>query len=103
MENHLVQPTFQFKCKKNVVKILLQLIDTHFSPANKLHKTFNRNTIKVSYNCTQDLPQVIKGHNKKVTQIKRHNHLECKCRIYTECPVNSDCRKEAVIYTSVQH
>ena len=36
-ENHLVQHTFKFKRKKNVVKKFLQLIDTHFPPTNKLH------------------------------------------------------------------
>ena len=74
-------PPFSLNVKANVAKALLQLVDTHFSPANKLHKTFNRNTIKVNYNCTQNLSQVIKGRNKKVTQIKRHNQLECKCCI----------------------
>ena len=74
-------PPFSLNVKANVAKALLQLVDTHFSPANKLHKTFNRNTIKVNYNCTQNLSQVIKAHNRKVTQIKRHNQLECKCCI----------------------
>ena len=53
MENHLVQQTFKFKRKKNVVKKFLQLIDIHFLPTNKLHRTFDRNTVKVSYSCTQ--------------------------------------------------
>ena len=94
----MVQPTFQVKRKKNVAKMFLQLIDTYFPPTNKLHKTFNRNTVKVSYSCTQNVSQIIKGHNKKVSQIKRHHQLECNCRIKTECPLNGDCRKEDVIY-----
>ena len=53
MENHLVQQTFKFKRKKNVVKKFLQLIDTHFPPTNKLHRIFDRNTVKISYSCTQ--------------------------------------------------
>ena len=60
-------PPFSLNVKTNVAKMFLQLIDTHFPPANKLHKIFNRNTVKVSYNCTS---QLIKRHNKKVTQIK---------------------------------
>ena len=77
--------------------MFLQLIDTHFTPANKLHKIFNRNTLKDSCSCTQNILQIIKGHNKKVTQIKRNHQLECNCRIKTECPLNGDCRKEDVI------
>ena len=35
--------------------------------SNKLHKIFNRNTVKVSYCCTENLWSIIKTHNKKVT------------------------------------
>ena len=78
--------------------MFLQLIDRHFPPANKLHKIFNRSTVKVSYSCTQNISQIIKGHNKKNTDIKRHRQLKNNCRIKTECPFNGDCRKEDVIY-----
>ena len=91
-------PPFSLNVKTNVAKKFLQLIDTHFPTANKLHKTFNRNTVKVSYSCTQNISQILNGHNKKVTQIKLHHQLECNCRIKTECPLNGDCRKENVIY-----
>ena len=47
-----------------------QLIDTHFPSTNKLHKIFNRNTAKVSHSCTENISQIIKEHNKKVTQVK---------------------------------
>ena len=40
----------------------------------------------------------MEGHNKKVTQIKRHHQLECSSHIKTECPLKSNCRKEDVIY-----
>ena len=42
--------------------------------------------------------QIIKGHNKKVVQIKRHHQLECNCRIKAEFPLNGDCWKGDVIY-----
>ena len=81
-----------------MAKIFLQLIDTHFPPANKLHKTFNWNTVKVIYSSAQNTSQIIKGHNKKIIQIKRHHQLECNCRIKIECPRNGDCQKKDVIY-----
>ena len=48
--------------------MFLQLIDTHLLPTYNLHKIFNRNTVKVSYSCTQNISQIIKRHNRKVTQ-----------------------------------
>ena len=94
----MVQLTFQFKCKNRRGKNIFA-IDTHFPQTNKLQKIFNRNTVKVGYSCTQNISQIIKRHNKKVTQVKRHHQLECDCRIKTKCPLNGDCRKENVIYT----
>ena len=73
--------------------MFLQLIDTHFLPENKLYKIFNGNNIKVSYSCIQNISQIIKGHFRKVKQIKRNHQLECNCRIKTECPHNANCRK----------
>ena len=52
-------PPFRLNVKKNVVKMFFQLIDTYFPPKNKLHKIFSRNTVKVSYSCTQNISQVI--------------------------------------------
>ena len=40
----------------------------------------------------------MKGHNKEVTQAKRHHQLECNCHIKTKCPLNGDCWKEDVMY-----
>ena len=91
-------PAFSLNVKTNVAKMFSQLIDTHFPRTNKLHKIFNRNTVKVSYSCTQNTSQIIKGHNKKVSQIKPLHQLECNCRIKTECPLNCDCRIKDVIY-----
>ena len=94
----MFNPPLSLNVKTNVAKIFSQLIDTHFSPANNLHKIFNRNIVKVSYSCTQNISQIIKGHNKKVTQIKKHHQLQCNCRIKTECALNGYYQKEAVIY-----
>ena len=70
-------PPFSLNVKTNRAEMFLQLIDTHFPSANKLHIIFNRNTVKVSYSCTQNILQIIKGHTKKVTQIKQQHQLEC--------------------------
>ena len=43
--------------KKNVTKFL-QLLDLHFLLSNKFHKMFNRNNVKVSYCCTQNVGNI---------------------------------------------
>ena len=73
-QNHLVQSTFQLESKNKHGKIFLKLIDTHFLPANNLRKIFNRNTVKVSYSCTQNASKIKKKrHNKKVAQVRPHD------------------------------
>ena len=56
----------------NVAKKFFQLTDLHFPPSNKSHKTFNRNNVKVSYCCTQNVGNIIKSHNKKVINSSNH-------------------------------
>ena len=59
-------PPFNLDVSTNVAKIFLNLIEKHFLRSSKLHKIFNKNTVKVSYSCTQNMSQIIKGHNKKI-------------------------------------
>ena len=58
-------PPFSGYVSTNVAKKFLQLVDEHFPSSNILHKIFNRNSLKVSYCCTQNLGNIIKSHNKK--------------------------------------
>ena len=85
-----------FNVKTNVAKMLLQLKDAHFPQANKLHKIFNCSIVKVTYSCTQNISQIIKVYNKKVTNIKWYHQFECSSS--TDCPPNGNCWKENVIY-----
>ena len=56
----------------NVAKRFLQLLCHHYPPSNKLHRIFNKNTVKASYCCTQNVASIIKSHKKKLinTSIK---------------------------------
>ena len=58
---------FHKNVSNNVAKQFLNLIDQHFPKSNKLHVIFNRNTVKVSYSCTQNMSSMIKFHNKKLS------------------------------------
>ena len=90
-------PPFNLDVSTNLAKIFLNLIEKQFPRSSKLHKIFNKNTVKVSYSCTQNMSQIIKGHNKKIVQKETQETLECNCRVKTDCPLNGDCRKESVI------
>ena len=53
----------------------------------KNHAIFNKNTVKVSYSCTQS---IIKSHNKKVINKDVKELMPCNCRVKSECPLNGE-------------
>ena len=73
-------PPFSMNVKSNIKKNFLQLIDKHFPRSSKLHKIFNRNTVKVSYSCTPNFQKIIKGHNKQSRSRKEQKTADCNCR-----------------------
>ena len=92
-------PPFDKNIKTNIGKTFLELIDKHFPRSSKLHKIFNRNTIKVSYSCTENMSMIIKKHNKKIINNKATPTTPpCNCRKKTECPLNGNCQQPSVTY-----
>ena len=69
-------PPFDKNVTTNVAKRFLQLIDKHFPKGHALHKLFNRNTVKVSYSCMNNMASIISGHNAKILNSNIQNfHL----------------------------
>ena len=91
-------PPFSRAVSTNVGKRFLQLLRQHFPPSNKLHKIVNKNTVKVSYCCTQNVASIIKSHNKKLINTSIKNTLPCNCRKKHECPLDGKCRAENIVY-----
>ena len=58
-------PPFNKNVSTNIAKRFLNFLDPHFPKSNKPHAILNRNTVKVSYSCTQNMSNKIKSHNKK--------------------------------------
>ena len=85
----------------NVAKKFHQLIDLHFPPSNKFHKFFNRNNVKVSYCCTQNVENISKSHNKKRVNLSDHHEQPCNCRKKEDCPLEGKCRTENIIYKCI--
>ena len=68
---------------------------------NKLHKTINKNTIKLSYSCMSNIKQSIANHNKAILskeKIKEEQIKLCNCRNRTLCPLQGNCLQKGVVF-----
>ena len=99
-------PPYSKNVRTNVARDFLKLIDKHFPKTSPLHKIFNRNTIKVSYSCMNNVKSVISRHNKRVLRQTKSdestndNNIEklCNCRNVNECPLNNMCLTKDLVY-----
>ena len=66
-------PPFNKALQTNIGRTFLPLLEKHFPPHHRLHKIFNRNTVKVSYGCTQNMASIISNQNNKVLIDKPDN------------------------------
>ena len=57
-------PPFSENVKTNVGRIFLNLVKKHFNRDHRYKKIFNKNNIKVSYSCVENMGQIIKKHKK---------------------------------------
>ena len=71
----------------------LNLISKDFPNYSPQAKIFNRNNIKVSYSCTSNISQIIKGRNKKIETLhsSTHSNKQCNCRDKETCPLLGNC------------
>ena len=91
-------PPYSHAVSTNLAKKCLQLIDLHFLPSSKFHKTFNRNNVKVSYCCTWNVRNITKSHNQKLINSRNHHVQSYNCRKKEDCPLEGKCRTEIIIY-----
>ena len=66
MTRNRFNPPFSKNFSTNIGRTFLNLLDTHFPKDNKLHKIFNRNNVKISYSCMDNMTNIINTHNKLV-------------------------------------
>ena len=92
---------FNKNVSTNVAKWFLNLIENHFPKDNKLHRIFNRNIVKVSYSCTENMKSVITAHNMKVLSENINKVPPCNCRVKNKCPLNGKCRTRNILYKCV--
>ena len=91
-------PPYNKSIVTNVTKIFLKLLDKHFLKNIKLHKIFNRNSVKVSYSCTENnISQIISNHNKNTLQPIKNQELPCNFRQKENCPMQDKYRMKNIL------
>ncbi len=95
-------PPFSNHIKTNIGKKFLSLVDHHFPKTNQLHKICNRNTLKISYSCMDNMENATKAHNKNININQDPEKVEdsttCNCRTKPNCPLNGKCLTKNIIY-----
>ena len=94
-------PPFSKNIKTNIARNFLDLVDTHFPAGHKLHKIFNRNTVKVSYSCMNNVKNIISKHNTRIikkSQPQVINTTSCNCRNKETCPLQNKCMSKDIVY-----
>ena len=90
---------FSLNIKSNISKSFLKLIDKHFPKGIRLHKVFNRNTVKVSYSCLPNISRIITAHNKNIIKKEENKNIKsCNCHVKDFCPLNGDRIAKSIVY-----
>ena len=93
-------PPFSKSVTSNIGKSFLDLVKKNFPQTSKLHKIFNRNTLKLSYSCMDNVAQNIGSHNKSLMTARNDDEeaASCNCRNKATCPVPDKCTAKCVVY-----
>ena len=75
----------------------------HFPEGSKLHKIFNKNTVKITYSSSTNLKSIIKAHNKIVLSVPSPSDKHCNCRNAAQCPLNGQCLQKRLYKATVLH
>ena len=68
-------PPYSKNVGTNIAGDFLQVIVKHFPRSNKLHKLFNRHTVRVSYSYMDNMKNFIRKHNNRtLTQNAKRNN-----------------------------
>ena len=94
-------PPFSVNVATNIGKMFFGLLHTCFPTNNKQHKILNKNTVKLTYSCMQNMKEIISNYNKTVlesTKIKEKQGKTCNCRDKKSCPLKGQCLQKGVVY-----
>ena len=92
-------PPFSKNVKTNIAKQFLYFLDKHFGRNHKYHKIFNRNNVKISYSCMDNVKNIISSHNKRIINSGNEaNGKTCNYRNKSICPLDNKCLINKIVY-----
>ena len=95
-------PPYSMNVQTNISREFLNLVSKHFPKNHRYNKIFNKNNIKVSYSCTDNLQTIIKKHNRKILGTSKTPNTEnnCNCKKKNDCPLKNNCLTQSVVYNA---
>ena len=95
-------PPYSMNVQTNIGREFLNLLSKHFPKNHRYNKIFNKNNIKLSYSCTDNLQTIIKKHNRKILGTSKTPYTEnnCNCRKKNDCPLKNNCLTQSVVYNA---
>ena len=92
-------PPFDMSVATNVAKKFLSILDRNFPVGHRYRSIFNRNSVKVSYSCMDNIANIIQSKNKMILNSDKDKETElCNCRVKNNCPLKGKCKTSNVIY-----
>ena len=79
----------------------MNLLYQLFAKSNKLHAIFNRNNVRVSCSCIQNMSSIPKSHSRKVINKDFKELKPCNCRVKPECPLHRQCQVTDIFKSTV--
>ena len=95
-------PPYSMNVQTNIGREFLNLVSKHFPKNHRYSKIFNKNNMKVSYSCTDNLQTIIKKNNRKILETSKTSSTEnkCNCRKKNECPWKNNSLPSSVVYNA---
>ena len=90
----------------NIGREFLNLFSTHFLKNHRYSKIFNKNNMKISYSCIDNLQTIIRKHNRKIlrkilkTSKTPSTENKCNYRKKNNCPLKHNCLTSSVVYNA---
>ena len=97
-----LNPPYSTKFKTNIGKTFLQLLSKHIPKDHEMHKIFNKNTVKLSCSCMNNISSIISIHNKNILNPKQTS-FGCNCRNKDNCPLDGECLTRVDITIDSDH
>ena len=92
-------PPYNAEVKTSIGKAFLKLVRKYFRKPHYYKKTFNTNTIKLTYSCTPNVKNLIKQHNSSIMKRGTNtNKKDFNCRNNDNCPLDGKCSVECAVY-----